>query len=162
MKQGAAAGAALRFLQAGAAPHRKNRLSARGFTWYHGRPKLHKAPPAVKSCALSQAPGLRPCESKVLPIPAPIIRGGDFLFFRIVLGSEPLSRGAAAGRGLPLWAGGWVQMFPQAERQSFWQAIRRAALREKEQSVVQSPPTGGRRRSRGGTSAGGRAGLDKK
>ncbi|OUQ33779.1 hypothetical protein, partial [Faecalibacterium sp. An121] len=30
-KQGAVSGAALRFLQAGADPHRKNRLSARGF-----------------------------------------------------------------------------------------------------------------------------------
>ena len=102
MKQGAAAGAALRFLQAGSVPRRKNRLSARGFTWYHGLPGLPKGPaggkvllsfagsrpaalcvqsfawyhglssppkalPAAKSCSLSQAPGLRPCEPKVSP-----------------------------------------------------------------------------------------------
>ena len=71
MKQGAAAGAALRFLQAGTAPRRKNRLSARGFAWYHRRPGPLKALPTVKSCALSEAPGLRPC----IPFPAPIERG---------------------------------------------------------------------------------------
>ena len=67
MKQGAAAGAALRFLQAGSVPRRKNRLSARGFNWYHGLPGLPKALPAAKACSLSQAPGLRPCASKVSP-----------------------------------------------------------------------------------------------
>ena len=33
-KQGAVSGAALRFLQAGSDPRRKNRLSARGFIFY--------------------------------------------------------------------------------------------------------------------------------
>ena len=63
-----------------------------------------------------------------------------------VTGLEPLSRGGPAGPGLPLWAGGWVQIFLKAERQSFRQPSRRAALRWKEQSVVQSPQQWGRGR----------------
>ena len=50
----------------------------------------------------------------------------------IVRGPEPLSRGAAAGRGLPLWAGGWVQMFPTIERQSVRYRLCREALRFQE------------------------------
>ena len=78
-----------------------------------------------------------------------------------VTGLEPLSRGGPAGPGLPLWAGGWVQIFLKAERQSFRQPSRRAALRWKEQSVVQSPQQWGRGRRPQGHRYGRGVGFDK-
>ena len=59
-------------------------------------------------------------------------------------GAGPQGRGYLCGR-----EGGSIN--PAGERQSFCKGNRRAALREKEQSEAQSPPRGGRRRSRGGT-----------
>ena len=53
--------------------------------------------------------GSRPAARHSLPLL--LSRSGGFLF-RIAIGLEPHG-GAAAGRGVPLWAGGWVQMFPR-------------------------------------------------
>ncbi len=105
MKQGAAAGAALRFLQAPAVARRKNRLSARGFTWYHGRPGPIQALPAAKSYALRKAPGLRPCASKSTFYPCSWLQERGFFGlqdcykFRAPRGRRRSRGGSSAGGG---------------------------------------------------------------
>ena len=54
----------------------REKVAKKLFTWYHRRPGPTRALPAGKSCALRQAPGLRPG----IPIPAPVSRSGDFYF----------------------------------------------------------------------------------
>ena len=78
-----------------------------------------------------------------------------------VCGSEPLLRGGPAGPGLHLWAGGWESKSCRMSGKVFGN---QSAGRVKGRGSRQRPraPVWGRARRAGGTSAGGRAGLDEK